>query len=248
MQRALQRFENLVSRVLEGRLAGWLGAKTQPVDLARRLADHMEDRRSVGAGKLYVPNNFRVHLAPDTLASFSNFESGLEDELVSFLGQRAAEADYHFVGRLRVTLLSDPALRPQQIHIESDLVDARGVVLDPAGAQHTTAIQIGPPPEEPPERELVFWLGTRRLPLAEGPAMTIGRALDCDLIVDEASVSRHHARLLRRGAHWMIEDLGSTHGTFLNGHQISASLLREGDRIEFGGVVARIAAPEAEKA
>lgn len=52
--------------------------------------------------------------------------------------------------------------------------------------------------------------------------VTIGRAEDCDLfIAHDPTVSRHHARLVREGEQVFLEDARSTHGTFVNGQQIS---------------------------
>jgi len=242
--KAFQRFENWVNQLIEGGLVGWLGARIQPVDIARRLADHMTDHRAIGAGRLYVPNNFRVYLAPATLAGFAGFKTRLEDELAVFLGARAREADLHFVGRVRVLLLADAALRPERMRIESDLVDRRGVVVG-EGGERTEALPVESVPGSPLPPAVALVIGTRRLLLAPGTAVTLGRALDNDVILDDTSVSRHHARLDPRGEHWMIEDQGSAHGTYVNSHRVSASLLRPGDRLQLGRVVIRVEAPEA---
>jgi hypothetical protein len=248
--KALQRFENWINQLMEGGLVSLLGARIQPVDIARRLADHMADHRTIGAGRLYVPNNYRVYLAPPTLASFASFKTGLEDELASFIRARAREADYHFVGRVRVLLLPDTGLRPERLRIESDLVDRRGVVLG-EGGDRTEAIIVKPAPvpgaapRPAAAPEIVLCIGQRRVPLAAGTSLSLGRAMDNDVIVDDSSVSRHHARLDPRGDHWMIEDLGSTHGTFVNSQPVSASLLRPGDRLQLGRAVIRIEAAEA---
>lgn len=248
--KALQRFENWMNQLMEGGLVSLLGARIQPVDIARRLADHMADHRTIGAGRLYVPNNYRVYLAPATLASFASFKTGLEDELASFIRARARESDYHFIGRVRVLLLPDTGLRAERMRIESDLVDRRGVVLG-EGGDRTEAITVDPAPK-PPEAPrppaaptLVLCIGQRRVPLVGAGSLSLGRAMDNGLIIDDSSVSRHHARLDPRGDHWMIEDLGSTHGTFVNSHRVSASLLRPGDRLQLGRAVIRVEAAEA---
>lgn len=63
-------------------------------------------------------------------------------------------------------------------------------------------------------------------------ASTIGRSNDCEVALDVAAVSRRHALVTLDGGHYLIEDLGSRNGTFLNGERISGRTpLLPGDRI-----------------
>ena len=64
----------------------------------------------------------------------------------------------------------------------------------------------------------------------------IGRSEECDIALPDDSVSRVHARLDRNGEGWMLVDLGSTNGTFVNGQRVGEAPLEPGDRIEFGDV------------
>jgi len=62
----------------------------------------------------------------------------------------------------------------------------------------------------------------------------LGRADACDIVVDEATVSKRHARVTYDGSVWM-EDLASTNGTYVNGMKIDGTtVLRKGDRIALG--------------
>lgn len=66
------------------------------------------------------------------------------------------------------------------------------------------------------------------------PELTIGRALDNDLILNDASVSLHHARIAKVQATFYIEDLGSTNSTFVNGARTDEQQLIQGDQIRIG--------------
>lgn len=72
----------------------------------------------------------------------------------------------------------------------------------------------------------------RTVELADGA--TLGRAHGCDLVLDDPTVSKHHARI-RCDASPQIEDLHSTNGTYVNGRQVDGpTALRRGDRIGLG--------------
>jgi hypothetical protein len=64
---------------------------------------------------------------------------------------------------------------------------------------------------------------------------TIGRSPDCDIFLDDVTVSRQHAVLLHSNDSFQIEDLGSLNGTFLNRKRIeSAEKLENGDELQIG--------------
>lgn len=68
--------------------------------------------------------------------------------------------------------------------------------------------------------------------------ITIGRAPGCKVNVDDTYVSQLHARVFRREGSVLIEDLGSTNGTFRNGKKVTGSApLKKGDRIQVGRTV-----------
>jgi hypothetical protein len=79
------------------------------------------------------------------------------------------------------------------------------------------------------------------LPEVGRPSVTIGRAPDCDCMISDPTVSRHHAELRREGAEWILADLGSTNGTRLNGWRVTGSVaVRPGDQVAFGGARFRL--------
>lgn len=66
----------------------------------------------------------------------------------------------------------------------------------------------------------------------------IGRADKCSLVLDDTYVSQVHARIFRRGESYMIEDMGSTNGTYLNRRRITAAAeLQRGDQVKIGKAV-----------
>ncbi len=63
---------------------------------------------------------------------------------------------------------------------------------------------------------------------------TVGRKVDKDLVIADPRVSRDHAQIMQEGQDFFLVDLGSKHGTFVNGERIQRQKLERGDRLEFG--------------
>ncbi len=70
----------------------------------------------------------------------------------------------------------------------------------------------------------------------QGP-FVFGRAPDCDFHTQDRSCSRKHFRVFRQDDAWRIKDLGSTHGTLLNGWRLDESILQDGDTVVAGETV-----------
>ncbi|MDA0323093.1 MAG: ATP-binding protein [Verrucomicrobia bacterium] len=75
----------------------------------------------------------------------------------------------------------------------------------------------------------------------------IGRETDCDISIRDEGSSRHHARLVRDGDTLFIEDLGSTNGTKVNGHNVIKRSLGPSDQVRIGATVFELAYPDVEQ-
>ena len=67
--------------------------------------------------------------------------------------------------------------------------------------------------------------------------INIGRTLDNHLVIDDPRVSRSHAQLRSIQGHFVLFDLNSTRGTFVNGRRIAEAIIYPNDAISLGGVV-----------
>jgi hypothetical protein len=63
---------------------------------------------------------------------------------------------------------------------------------------------------------------------------TVGRSPECDVFLDDVTVSRRHAVVLRQGDRFVIEDQGSLNGTFLNRRRIESAELSDDDELQIG--------------
>ncbi len=64
--------------------------------------------------------------------------------------------------------------------------------------------------------------------------MTVGRRPDADVFLDDVTVSRDHALVVKRGGEFYLDDLGSLNGTYVNRHRIESHRLADGDELQIG--------------
>jgi predicted component of type VI protein secretion system len=67
-----------------------------------------------------------------------------------------------------------------------------------------------------------------------GEQVTVGRVPDNDIQLDDFTVSRQHAVLVRQGSAWVVRDLGSLNGTYVNSVRVDESAVQHGDEVQIG--------------
>ena len=67
-----------------------------------------------------------------------------------------------------------------------------------------------------------------------GEKMTIGRSPEAGVFLDDVTVSREHATLVRRGGDWYLDDAGSLNGTYVNRQRVDSHRLADGDELQIG--------------
>lgn len=105
-------------------------------------------------------------------------------------------------------------------------------------------LQITPPGAQPESRYghlVVIASGQTGLPVGKifplNPVNIIGRSLETDIALNDTFLSAQHARLEYHENEWMLHDLNSTNGTFVNGFEVrDATAMKEGDVIRLGRV------------
>ena len=68
----------------------------------------------------------------------------------------------------------------------------------------------------------------------EGDRLTVGRRPDSDIFLDDVTVSRDHAVIVRRGSDYYLDDCGSLNGTYVNRRRIESHRLADGDELQVG--------------
>ncbi len=77
--------------------------------------------------------------------------------------------------------------------------------------------------------------------------LVIGREVQCQIMLNDSSVSRQHSSITRLAEGYLLRDLGSSNGTYANGQRIQEYLLQDGDRVSIGDMEFWFEAPAQEK-
>jgi len=257
---ALQRFEGFIERLMEGSFARLFRSPIQPAELAKRLEREMEAQPTISVGRTFVPNHYEVALHPEDFAEFEPFKHSLEHNMAEFISDLAAERGYSLVARPRVILQQDDNAPKRSIEVTARLSDEPA-----KSALATVRTDRPPEQEEPMARTYAMpQVEKRPMPgpmpgqgqgVAQPPAslrpvagdmadrdfqltkalLSIGRGLENDLVIDDPRVSRHHAQITFRHGHYLLRDLRSTNGSFVNKQPVEAVVLAPGDLVSIGG-------------
>jgi Protein of unknown function (DUF3662)/FHA domain len=125
-----------------------------------------------------------------------------------------------------------PAARPPAAQRAGEPEEERGHTMI-----HSDAERIRGPVEQAGAgsgSRALLTIGERRVPVAPRGGV-IGRSRDCDIVIEDAGISRRHAELRPYGEGWVVSDLGSTNGLRVNGSVVHGPhALSSGDRLELG--------------
>ncbi|MHB9092505.1 MAG: FHA domain-containing protein, partial [Chloroflexota bacterium] len=157
----------------------------------------------------------------------------------------AHERGFTFLGRVEVLLTPDESVPRRVAHV-AGMVLANPVGQPPAPSTEVPAVERtqtlnlariqGAMLTIPPAALTIRRDGEDSHLSFDAEVLTVGRALDNDLVVEDPSVSRHHAEIRRQCGRYYLTDLQSTNGTSLNGQRVAGSFLRDGDNIRIGDV------------
>jgi hypothetical protein len=213
--------------------------------MAKLIEREMEAKQTVGPGKVFVPNSFTVAISPADYAQLSPVAQALEREMVAYAVNLAHERGFSFLGAVRVTLVSDAALARHHVRVASEMLATPEAVADlpepeVPPVERTQTLNLarieGAVLAEPSADLLIGDGGEERTYPLQNSVVTIGRALDNDLVVEDPAVSRHHAEIRRQYGRYYLADLQSTNGTWVNGRRVEGCFLADGDVVRVGNV------------
>ncbi|WP_194785004.1 FhaA domain-containing protein [Actinomyces haliotis] len=215
----LDKFEKGVENVAN-RAMSRFSDDVEPIEIASKLRETMDKRAaSFARDRSVVPNVFRIHLAPSDVERLRSWgEEEMVTQMQDVATTHAGEQGYSFVGPVEVSFVEDDALTAPTIEIESST--RRGAAAPAAAATAS------------PTHPILDIDGQRYL--LTGPVTVIGRGSEADIIVDDSGVSRRHLEIRLTQGHAIATDLGSTNGTFVEGHRVDAATLLDGNTLTIG--------------
>jgi hypothetical protein len=244
----LKNVETTIANLVEGAFGRMFRSEVRPMELARKLAREMDEHRTASVSRVYAPNEYSVWLSPQDRARYEGVEDEVIDELCAYLLEHARREELILASQPVITFHTDERLALGEFGIQARLVRAGGhseeaprpEQLDEHGQTmiYSTSARVRGPVEEAqarrPAARALLAVGGRRLLLPPGGG-TIGRSRDCDIVLDDAGISRRHAEIRPGGDGWEVKDLGSTNGMLVNGKRVrGAEPLQAGDRVELG--------------
>ncbi len=236
----IARFEALAERLVEGTFARLFSGRLSPLEVATHLARAMEDYQALSPeGTPQAPTHYWVYLHQDACNALAIEQPALEAQLGHHVAELAGQAGLALEVKPVVRVLPDEGMSPHEVRVE-----ARWMPKETAAeVEKTREMEAGEAEAEAEAEELVAPLscpflileGRRHVNLLR-PVVSVGRALENDVIVEDPRVSRHHAQLRRRYGRYVLYDLGSSGGTQINGYPIEECVLHSGDVISFAGI------------
>ena len=217
---AFDKFEKGVENAVANAFSRAFRSDLKPVEISSALKKALDDQAaSLSRDRTVSPNEFEVSLATSDFDRVDQWgKDALIDELKKSVTDYAQEQDYAFVGPIGITF--EPNLKQKAGTISVAATTKRGAV---APATSSAASSQYP----------LLEIGTEHY-LLTGTVTVIGRGSECDITVEDTGVSRKHLelRVTRNGV--IATDLGSTNGTFVEGHRITAATLLDGNTLTIG--------------
>lgn len=226
----IARLEAHLERLVEGTFASLFGRSIRAQDVALQLARAMEDGVKAARGadtRPLAPDQYTIFTNQEALSRLLQRQPGLLQTLGQHLVELATSAGYRLINVPLVRFLPDPTLEANQVVVRAEHTNR---------PENSTAIMRRvelPPDVHTPRNPQVIINGERIIPLGE-PVINIGRGRDNHIIIDDIYMSRHHVQLRLRFGVYVLFDVQSQAGTFVNNTPVKEHRLQSGDVIRVG--------------
>lgn len=229
MPHPLDKIESSLRRLLEDSV-GFLPWNNPDQQLIHHLVRAVHNNLTRSQDNQWIaPSDYIIFINPNSTTAWQANADGLK-ELARSLEESVRQAGIQFIEPPVLHVSLDDSLVDNELHVEvSPSSQNSGFTTATPTLLSSTA-----EPELPPGAclitpdEIVFHL--------QQPVINIGRRSDNHLIIDDPRISRTHAQLRASHGKYMILDLNSTGGTYVNGERVTRLVLQPGDVISLSGI------------
>lgn len=224
----LARFEAFMEQIVETSVARFFKSPIDISTLSRRLERTMEANQIVEGNRIRVPHTYHAYLNPAEYATYRQRHARIERELTQYLLQLAVNRGFYTSQELKVYLRTDASVKPSAIRIDIDMagIGANDITAGSPIVGGTSEHDVDRPTQihTAPERishqtryylEVTINDTVQKVPI-KTTEVTIGRGPGNNLILPDHQVSRNHARINYHARSFVLSDLASRNGTFVN--------------------------------
>jgi hypothetical protein len=233
MKEKFDQIELRLQNMIEGSILFFLPKSRQQVSIIHELVNVIKSNLTADPdGRYFAPSQYRIHIQPSLANSWISKRKILDD-IARELEEAARDAGFFFLKAPTLNLVVDNDLTVQDFWIE--------IPANQTQLTDTTGFSIAQPdfsPEVQDENLHSSYLivnSETNFRLGQG-VVNIGRKSDNHLVLNDLRVSRIHAQIRVIKDHYVIFDLNSKGGTYVNGQKIDQIILSPGDVISISGV------------
>lgn len=223
----LSDIEQRIESLIEVHLIKFLPGSLWQDKIARRLAESLKANLATNELNTPMPHKFVLLVHPSMLTDWQN-EPRLAEGLTKIFRLATSEAGVQFETAPIITLSGDESIPLEDIGVRvvgEDIAETQNAPAQEFQAEDNSAIKTA----------FLIVGGTKVFTLDQA-VINIGRRLDNQVIIDDPRVSRYHAQIRYVRGKFVIFDLNSTGGVYVNGQRTSQSALYPGDVISLAGL------------
>ena len=231
MKLNLDQLESKLQSLVENQLVDVLpGLKVEDRMISRLASALRQNIIQQKDESAIAPNVYTLIVGADSSPVWR--EPGTLDALKNVIVKAGRDIGLKFASQPTITITMDESYAPGDVSVVAShklepVADTRGMP-NPSGERTEAGENI-------PENAFLIIEGVKVHPLNES-VVNIGRRLENNLVIDDPRVSRNHAQLRAIKGRFVLFDLNSTGGTFVNGQRTSQTVLYPGDVISLAGV------------
>lgn len=232
MNKKIDRIEAHLRRLFEDYLIRIFSRDQAQHHLIDQLMQALQDNLyESSTGKIQAPDLFVIHVHPQKLNEWQAHHDILED-IADSIHQKGKAEGFNFFKNPEIILKANPNIHSQSFMISAHFEPTNQPIPDTAAM---TQSEQGAQSDRVPQNAFLIVHGTTNFPLQK-PVVNVGRHSKNDLVLHDPHISRHHAQLRAINYRYVIFDVGSTGGIFLNEKKITRASLHAGDVIRMGTV------------